>query len=255
MAAAAASRLCGERAGPTWGVGREARSAPSPFAPAASGPAREWAGPRARRGGGGGGCGRGAEPGDCVCKSERSSWVWRGGGGRVHRRAAFPSPLPPGFLSLPAVRTGDPGRRRRGALSRSRHLLALPAHAPGGGRWLVLPSAAPAPAAGPASARPSPVLPPGRRVWAPREARAVGLAAWPETRVLGGGIEFEHGVLKSLKHTYAPFPTWTPPRDHGPRLRPAFGDGVRRGCLTGAGGFLRVKDRVPAPAPSTTPGL
>ncbi|XP_059103012.1 uncharacterized protein LOC131896420 [Peromyscus eremicus] len=180
-----------------------------------------------------------------------------GEGGGAWRRPISGKAFRRRVLSRSAVRTGDPGRRRRGALSRSRHLLALAAHAQAAG-------------AGSSShlrhryrqqqgppLRVPPVLPPGRRVWALREARTVGLAAWPETRVLGGRIEFELGVLKSLKHTVRAVSKADPAsptraRDRGLRRRPAFGDGTRRGRVTV--GFLRVEDRVPVPAPSATPG-
>lgn len=138
------------------GEGEGSPPRPVPFAPA-----REWAGPRASRGGGG--CERGAEPGDCLWQAARSSWVWRGGraagwiapsgresqgeppggphraGGRIRASRRGGNRTEPGGPGRAAGWTEPSGGRTRASrrwgrgLSRSRHLLALHAHAQAAG--------------------------------------------------------------------------------------------------------------------------
>lgn len=150
---------------------------PVPFAPAASGPAREWAGPRA--GAGGGGCERGSEPPDVLRK--RGSRGFCAEAREPGEALSGISEHLPGSVTLSREDWGEPGRGGGGGSPVTEQTPARTHRPrPGGRRWLVLPSAAQALAAGPASARPS--RPSGRLVWGLREAETVGLVAWPSAR-------------------------------------------------------------------------
>lgn len=103
----------------------------------------------------------------------------------------------PGFVTLSREDWGEPGRGGGGGSPVTEQTPARTHRPrPGGRRWLVLPSAAQALAAGPASARPS--RPPGRLEWGLREAGTIELVAWqgaPDP-ALGGRIEFEFDVVE-----------------------------------------------------------
>lgn len=90
----------------------------------------------------------------------------------------------PGFVTPSREDRGEPGRGGGGGSPVTEQTPARTHRPrPGGRRWLVLPSAAQAVAAGPASARPS--RPCGRLVWGLREAgtkRASGVAGSPRPR-------------------------------------------------------------------------
>jgi hypothetical protein len=180
------------RAGPTWGVGREARSAQSPSRPQRLGPPGSGRDPEQE-----------AEAEAASAAPSHQTFfgsvvlvglAWKQG---MDEPLSGISEHLPGFVTL-SRRTGENQGEMvaAGALSRNRHLLALTAHAQGGRRWLVLPSAAQALAAGPASARPS--RPSGRLEWGLREAGTKELVAWqgaPDP-TLGGRIEFEFDVVE-----------------------------------------------------------
>lgn len=161
------------RAGPTWGVGREARSAPSPSCPQLQGPPGSGRDPE-----------REQEAGAAsVAPSHQTffgsavlvGFAWRREPGEA---LSGISEHLPGFVTLSREGWGEPGRGGGGGSPVTEQTPARTHRPrPGGRRWLVLPSAAQALAAGPASARPS--RPSGRLVWGLREAGTVGLVAWP----------------------------------------------------------------------------
>lgn len=154
----------------------------------------------------------------------------------------------PGFVALSREDGGTSARRWRGALSRSRHLLALAAHAPAAGAGSPSHLQHRQPAAGPASARPS--RPSSwAPVWALREARTVheagGLARSPRPELSVAEPSLNLVLSQSKIQCPCELAGWTPASTlPGNRL---LGWGEERGPEGG------IPARVP-PAPPL-PGL
>lgn len=154
-------------------MGREARSAQSPSRPQCLGPPGSGRDPEQKAEAAGAAPGHQTFFGSAVLVG----LAWRQEPGEP---LSGISEHLPDFVTLNREDWGEPGRGGGGGSPVTEQTPARTHRPrPGGRRWLVLPSAAQALAAGPASARPS--RPSGRLVWGLREAGTLGLVAWPGT--------------------------------------------------------------------------